>query len=114
MRIVRSGVAASIICCATWMGVAQPAPADRPATESCPPGFDLGAVDSAAYLELPRTAAAIDAGLVDEAFILAGFARYDKNENDVICVQLSNGFETNNRPFGEYLYNVVDDTARAR
>jgi hypothetical protein len=114
MRIVRRGVVSTVVCCAAWVGVAQPAAADKPATESCSPGFDLGAVSSADYLELPRTAAAIDAGLVDEAFILAGFAGFDKNANDMVCVQLSNGFETNNRPFGEYLYNVTDDTARAR
>jgi hypothetical protein len=47
--------------------------------------------------------------------ILAGASFYDKNGNGVVCVQLSNGFETwaDARPLGEYLYNVVDDASSA-
>ena len=114
MRIVRTGIVSTIVCCAAWAGAAHPAIADRPATAACPPGFDLGAVAFADYVELERTAAAIDAGLIDEASILAGLAGYDKNGNEMVCVQLSHGFEIGNQPNGQYLYNVVDDTARAR
>jgi hypothetical protein len=77
----------------------------------CAPGFNLGAYTFEQYLQLPRTQAAINDGLIDEAGILAGLAHYDQNANEVVCVQLSLGKQLNNQPFGEYLYNVVDDNA---
>ena len=106
-------VVAAASCCAALGMLAPPSWSDKPATGSCPGGFDIGAVARADYTSLPRSAAAIDDGLVDEAFLLAGFDRFDKNANGIVCVQLSVGFETNQRPVGEYLYNVVDDTARS-
>jgi hypothetical protein len=101
-------------CLGAWAALAAPASADKPATATCAPGFDIGPVAREDYAALPRSAAAIDAGLIDEAGILAGFDRFDKNANGVICVQLSVGFETNNRPFGQYFYNLVDDTSSAQ
>ena len=77
----------------------------------CPPGFNLGAVSFADYLELERTAAAIDDGLVTEEAILGGLGSVDKNGNGVVCVQLSRGKIEGNNPFGEYFYNIVDDNA---
>jgi hypothetical protein len=79
----------------------------------CAPGFNLGALTFEQYLQLPRTQAAINDGLIDEASILAGLAHYDKNGNETVCVQLNHGFEISNRPFGQYLYNVVDDASSA-
>ena len=110
MRKHRQAVTA-LACLGAWAALAAPASAAKPATGACPPGFDVGPVARADYAALPRSAAAIEAGLIDEAGILAGFDRFDKNANGVICVQLSTGFETNNRPFGQYFYNLVDDTA---
>ena len=66
------------------------------------------------YLLLPRTAAAIEAGLVDEELILAGFAQVDSNGNGVVCVQLSQGLEQTERPFGQYMYNLSDDNSAKR
>jgi hypothetical protein len=77
----------------------------------CAPGFDLGAYTFSHYLLLPRTKAAIDAGLIDEATVLAGLTRADKNGNEVVCVQLSLGFEVSSAPFVPYAYNIVDDNA---
>jgi hypothetical protein len=77
----------------------------------CAPGFDLGAYTFSEYLQLPRTQAAIGAGLIDAASILAGLSRFDHNGNEVVCVQLQHGAEVNSRPFGQYFYNVVDDNA---
>jgi hypothetical protein len=77
----------------------------------CGPGFDLGAVTFSEYLQLPRTQAAIDAGLTDAAGVLAVLERVDKNENEALCVQLSHGFEVSSKPFAQYLYNIVDDNA---
>jgi hypothetical protein len=77
----------------------------------CAPGFNLGAQTFSEYLQLPRTQAAIEDGLIDAAGILAGLARFDHNGNGVVCVQLQHGGEVNSRPFGEYFYNVVDDNA---
>lgn len=37
--------------------------------------------------------------------------RFDKNGNEVMCVQLSPGKIEGNNPFGEFFYNVVDDNA---
>jgi len=110
----RHRAVAAAMCACAWAALAAPACATKPATSTCPPGFDLGPVARADFPSLPRSAAAIEAGLVDEAGILAGFDRYDKNTNGVICVQLSVGFQTNNRPFGQYLYNVSDDTSSAQ
>jgi hypothetical protein len=31
-----------------------------------------------------------------------------------VCVQLSNGLQTNNRPGGQYFYNLVDDNSSVR
>jgi hypothetical protein len=90
--------------------------ADKP-SYGCPSGFNLGAhaLTAEDYASLPRSQAAIEAGLIDVEGLLAGAAFYDKNGNGVVCVQLSNGFETwaDSRPFGEYLYNVVDDASSA-
>ena len=89
-------------------GVAE---ADKP-SYGCPPGFDLGAYTFEQYLQLPRTVAAINAGLIDAETVLAGLsARFDHNGNEVVCVQLPLGFEVSSRPFGQYLYNVVDDNS---
>jgi hypothetical protein len=78
----------------------------------CAPGFNLGAFTLDDYLELPRTAAAIDAGLIDAETLKAALAaQVDHNDNEVICVQLNHGLEVSSRPFGEFIYNVVDDNA---
>ena len=80
----------------------------------CGQGFNLGPVAATDYLLLPRTAAAIDAGLVDEEFILAGFNRADTNGDGFVCVQLSQGLEQTERPFGQYMYNVSDNNSAKR
>jgi hypothetical protein len=80
-------------------------------SHGCPPGFNLGAVSFEDYLELERTAAAINDGLVTEQDVLAALSHFDKNGNEVVCVQLSRGKIEGNNPFGEYFYNVVDDNA---
>ena len=104
-------VIAVIVCVGAWASWAGAAPAAKPATGNCPSGFNLGPVDRGDYASLERSAAAIEAGLIDEAGILAGFDRADQNGDGVVCVQLSVGFEMNNRPFGQYFYNLADDTA---
>ena len=101
-------LAAALVAALVSAGIAQ---ADKP-SYGCPPGFNLGAYTFEEYLQLPRTVAAINAGLIDAETLLAGLAaRFDHNANEVVCVQLSNGFETNSRPFGEFIYNVADDNA---
>ena len=77
---------------------------------SCPPGFNLGAQSLEQYLQLPRTVAAIDAGLTTPDEIAAGFGAVDRNGNGLICLQLSEGFQKNG-PYSVYYYNVSDDTA---
>jgi len=41
-------------------------------------------------------------------------AGVDKNGTGRICVSLSNGLVTNNRPGGQYFYNLVDDNSSVR
>jgi hypothetical protein len=77
----------------------------------CPPGFDIGEKTFTEYLALPRTQAAIAAGLATEGDIVAGIAAGDRNGDGRVCVQLPTGFETNNRPYGEYFYNLADNNA---
>jgi hypothetical protein len=77
----------------------------------CAPGMNLGAYTFDEYVQLPRTQAAINDGLIDEAGIVAGLMHYDQNGDQTVCVQLSLGKQVNNQPFGEYLYNVVDNNA---
>ena len=38
----------------------------------------------------------------------------DKNGTGRVCVQLSNGLATSNRPGGQYFYNLVDDNSSVR
>jgi hypothetical protein len=115
MRQLRLVLTASAVAAVTAL-TPTTASADKPGY-GCPPGFNLGAhaLTAEDYASLPRSQAAIDAGLIDVEGILAGASFYDKNGNGVVCVQLSNGFETwaDARPFGEYLYNVVDDASSA-
>ena len=80
----------------------------------CSPGFNLGALTADQILMLPRSQAAIAAGVVDEAGIRAGVAGVDKNGTGRVCVQLSNGLVTNNRPGGQFFYNIVDDNSSKR
>ena len=80
----------------------------------CSPGFNLGALTADQILMLPRSQAAIAAGVVDEAGIRAGVAGVDKNGTGRVCVSLSNGLVTNNRPGGEFFYNLVDDNSSKR
>ena len=77
----------------------------------CSPGFNLGALTVDQILALPRSQAAIKAGVVDEAGIRAGV---DKNGTGRVCVQLSNGLATSSRPGGQYFYNLVDDNSSVR
>ena len=101
-------VAASALVGAALVG---PAGATGKPGYGCSPGFNLGAFTFAEYVLLPRSQAAIDDGLATAEQIEAGAASGDRNGNGVICVQLSNGFEVNSRPFGAYYYNLSDDNA---
>src|SRR6185436_17033429 len=57
-------------------------------SNGCPSGFNLGALTAEQILELPRSQAAIAAGVVDEAGIRAAVAGVDKNGTGRICVSL--------------------------
>src|SRR5829696_89390 len=83
-------------------------------TNTCPKGFNLGPVTSAEALELPRSLAGIEAGVVTEERIVAGVNGVDKNGNGKVCVQLSRGLVISQRPNGQFIYNIVDDNSSAR
>src|SRR5688500_14794258 len=98
---------------AALMLVAAPAGAQAAGKPSygCPAGFNLGALTADQILQLPRSQAAIAAGVVSEAGIRAGVAGVDKNGTGRVCVQVSKGLLTGNRPNGQYLVNLVDDNS---
>ena len=110
MQIVSAAVVAALVMVAA-PGAAQAA--SKPSF-GCSPGFNLGALTTDQILALPRSQAAIAAGVVSEAGIRAGVASVDKNGTGRVCVQLSNGLVTGNRPNGEFFYNLVDDNASKR
>ena len=98
------------------VAVAAPAGAQGAGKPSygCPSGFNLGALTADQVLALPRSQAAIAAGVVDAAGIRSGVAGVDKNGTGRVCVQISNGLLTSSRPNGEYLINLVDDNSSVR
>src|ERR671935_49141 len=105
----RAWLLVAIALLASLVIASAPASGATNASYGCPPGFDLGAYTFSDYLQLPRTQAAIDAGLIDETMILAALSSVDHNGNGVVCVQLSQRFEVSSKPFGQYMYNIVDD-----
>ena len=113
IRIKQTLIAAFV---AALMFVAAPAGAQAAGKPSngCPAGFNLGALTADQILLLPRSQAAIRDGVVSEAGIRAGVAGVDKNGTGRVCVSLSNGLVTNNRPGGQYFYNLVDDNSSVR
>jgi hypothetical protein len=80
----------------------------------CGAGFDIGPVTIDQAVALPRSQEAIADGLTSESAARAVYAGIDANGNGVICAKLPHGFEVGSRPFGEYLYNFVDDDAAGR
>jgi hypothetical protein len=92
------------------LAAASSAAAEKP-SYGCPPGFNIGAVNFDDYIQLPRTDAAIEAGLTTEQEVRGFLTQVDKNANGVVCVQLSRGKVEGNNPFGEFFYNLVDDNA---
>jgi hypothetical protein len=111
----RTRLTITVVIASVGMVAAGAAPsvarANKP-SYGCSPGMNLGAYTISDYMQLPRTAAAVDQGLVSaDAIIAALSTKVDKNGDQVVCVQLSQGKQVNNQPFGEYLYNVVDDEA---
>ena len=109
-RTKRTVVAA--VGCALLAGWVVPgALATGKPTNGCPPGFNLGPVTIEEAVALPRSQAAVNAGLITEEQLRFSYVGFDRNQNGTICTQLSHGFEVNNRPFGEFFYNFADDNA---
>ena len=73
--------------------------------------FNLGPLTIDEAVTLPRSQAAVNAGLITEEQLRFSYAGFDRNQNGTVCAQLSHGFEVNNRPFGEFFYNFADDNA---
>ena len=110
-RIKPTLTAVAALLLAAAPGAAQAA--GKP-SYGCPAGFNLGPLTAEQILELPRSQAAIAAGVVDESGIRAGVASVDKNGTGRVCVQLSNGLVTGKRPNGQFFYNLVDDNSSVR
>jgi hypothetical protein len=65
-------------------------------------------------IQLERTQLAIADGLLTSEDAEAGYNFVDKNGDGVICYTRPHGAEKWNAPYGEYLYNFVDNSASAR
>lgn len=110
MRRTRLAVASVSCLLAAVVGPLGAAEGGKP-SYGCPPAFNLGSMTLAEFVALPRSQAAIDAGLVSPEELLAGLSPIDKNANGLVCVQLSHGLEVSSSPAAPYSYNVVDDNA---
>ena len=110
-HFVMAAIVAALILVAVPAGAG--AASGKP-SNGCSPGFNLGSMTAEEVLQLPRSQAAIAAGVVDEAGIRAGVAGVDKNGTGRVCVSLSNGLQTNSRPGGQFFYNLVDDNSSKR
>ena len=85
--------------------------------EGCGPGFDLGPMSYGEFIGLPREQAGIEAGVFTEESLTTALATIDVNDNQMVCVQFSNGYQTRSSsgPDGKaYYYNVVDDQSSKR
>jgi hypothetical protein len=102
--LVMGAVAAAMTVASGTASAAKP-------SYGCAPPFTLHAITAADYASLPRSQAAIDAGLVDLEGILAGASAFDQNGDNLICVQVVPGWDIAAKPFAAYLYNVVDNNA---
>jgi hypothetical protein len=110
MRTLIAAIVAALLLVAAPAGAQA---AGKP-VNSCPSGFDGGAQTVEQILANPRSQAAIADGVVSEAGIRAGFASVDKNGTGRVCVKVSNGLQTSNKPNGQYLLNIVDDNSSVR
>jgi hypothetical protein len=114
MTRTKQTVLAALVAAVVLVAAPGAAQAASKPSFGCSPGFNLGALTADQILSLPRSQAAIAAGVVSEAGIRAGVASVDKNGTGRVCVQLSNGLVTGNRPNGQFFYNLVDDNASVR
>ena len=114
MTRIKQTLIAAIVAALMFVAVPAGAQAAGKPSYGCSPGFNLGALTADQILLLPRSQAAIKDGVVSEAGIRAGVAGVDKNGTGRVCVSLSNGLVTNNRPGGQYFYNLVDDNSSVR
>lgn len=83
-------------------------------SNTCPPGFDLGALTLEEALDLPRVQAGLAAGAYDEAFVVETFLSFDANEDGLVCHQDTFGIageRPNPASQWQYLYNLVDNNA---
>ncbi len=97
-----------LITGALVIGSSTAATAAPPRDGGCPGPFFEVTLDE--FVLLPRTQAAFDAGLVTEAELRAHLFARVGNE---LCVQVSHSYEVRNNPLAAYVYNIIDDRARA-
>ena len=79
----RRAVAIAAACCALVTAIAESAAGDSQQGPACPPGYDLGAWTFPQVLQLYQEQ--LDAGLLTEAGLAAGFANRDLNGNGIVC-----------------------------
>jgi len=109
MRLLRVALVTGAVAAAMTLASGT-ASAAKP-SYGCAPPFTLHAITAEDYASLPRSQAAIDAGLVDLEGILAGASSVDQNGDNFICVQVPPGWDIGAKPFAAYIYNVVDNKA---
>jgi hypothetical protein len=96
----RRAVAIAAACSALLTAIAASAAGDSQRDPACPPGYDLGARTFQQVLQLYQ--AQLDAGLLTEPGLKAGFDNRDVNGNGIVC------FKTwGHDPVHPYL--IIDD-----
>lgn len=77
----------------------------------CGAGFDFH-LTLAQAAALPKSQKAVEDGLITMDDLLALYRGYDKNGNDMLCVQEPPGWAKDAQlPLVDYVYNFVDDSS---
>jgi hypothetical protein len=109
----RVRLAAGLVTAGAAVLLAPTAGAGGQAGNSCPTGFDLGALTVGQFLSLPRIQAGIEATGGDPSPFIAFFNGVDKNGNDVICGKTAPAGNGSGAPKWQFEYNFVDDNSSA-
>ena len=110
-ELLRLTVVTAVAVLATTLLAASASAQGKP-SYGCPPSFDFYVTTQEAA-ELPRSQAAIDDGLISEADLIAVYqTRFDKNGNNMLCVQEVPGWVPERaEKRAEYFYNFIDDSS---
>ena len=111
-ELLRLTMVTAVAVLATTLLAAYASAQGKP-SYGCPPSVDFHVTTQQAAA-LPRSQAAIDDGLISLADLIAVYqTRFDKNGNNMVCVQEVPGWEPGlaQKPRVQYFYNFIDDSS---